>query len=100
MIARLRQKGNILRTYTINGWCVVSHEDVKALLRDTRLSSEVFRSTLIQFVIRSAAQGLITPIIDYPNIVNVVPPDHTRLRKLAAQISYQCSAVAVCPMAT
>ena len=85
MIARLRQKGNILRTYTINGWCVVSHEDVKALLRDTRLSSEVFRSTLIQVVIRSAAQGLITPIIDYPNIVNLDAPDHTRLRKLAAR---------------
>ena len=85
MIARLRQKGNILRTYTINGWCVVSHEDVKALLRDTRLSSEVFRSTLIQVVIRSAAQGLITPIIDYPNIVNLDAPDHTRLRKLVAR---------------
>ncbi|MFT7246040.1 MAG: cytochrome P450 [Candidatus Azotimanducaceae bacterium] len=85
MIARLRHKGNILRTYMINGWAVVSHEDVKALLRDKRLSSEVFDSALIQRVIRSAAQGLVTPIIDYPNIVNLDAPDHTRLRKLAAQ---------------
>jgi cytochrome P450 len=85
MIARLRHKGNILRSYMVNGWAVVSHEDVKALLRDKRLSSEVFESTLIQRVIRSAAQGLVTPIIDYPNIVNLDPPDHTRLRKLAAQ---------------
>ena len=85
MIARLRHKGNILRTYVINGWFVVSHEDVKALLREKRLSSEVFNSTLIQRVIRSAAQGLVTPIIDYPNIINIDAPDHTRLRKLAAQ---------------
>jgi len=85
LIARLRPKGNILRTYMINGWCVISHEDVKTLLRDKRLSSEVFNSALIRRVIRSAAQGLVTPLIDYPNIVNVDPPDHTRLRKLAAQ---------------
>lgn len=85
MIARLRHKGNILRTYMINGWAVVSHEDVKALLRDKRLSSEVFDSALIQRVVRSAAQGLVTPITDYPNIINLNPPDHTRLRKLAEQ---------------
>ena len=85
LIARLRAKGDILRTYMINGWCVVSHEDVKALLRDKRLSSEVFDSGLIRRVIRSAAQGLVTPIIDYPNIINLDAPDHTRLRKLAAQ---------------
>ena len=48
LIARLRHKGNILRSYMINGWAVVSHEDVKALLRDKRLSSEVFESALIQ----------------------------------------------------
>ncbi|HIL82635.1 MAG TPA: cytochrome P450, partial [Pseudomonadales bacterium] len=85
LIARLRPKGSILRSYMINGWAVISHEGVKALLRDKRLSSEVFESALIQRVIRSAAQGLVTPIIDYPNIVNLDPPDHTRLRKLAAQ---------------
>ena len=85
LIARFRHKGNILRTYVINGWFVISHEDVKVLLRDKRLSSEVFESAFIQRVIRSAAQGLVTPIIDYPNIVNIDAPDHTRLRKLAAQ---------------
>lgn len=85
VIARLRHKGNILRTYVLNGWCVVSHADVKALLRDKRLSSEVFDSVLVQRLIRSAAQGLVTPIIDYPNIINLDAPDHTRLRKLAAQ---------------
>jgi cytochrome P450 len=85
MLARLRDKGNILRTYMINGWCVVSHEDVKVLLREPRLSSEILDSVLIQGVIRSAAQGLVAPIIDFPNIINLDAPDHTRLRKLAAQ---------------
>lgn len=85
MIARLRHKGNILRAYMINGWCVVSHEDVKLLLREPRLSSEILGSALIQSVIRSAAQGLVAPIVDYPNIINLDAPNHTRLRKLAAQ---------------
>ena len=84
-IEKLRCKGNILRTYMVNGWCVVSHEDVKVLLRDKRLSSKVFDNKLLQRVIRSAAQGLVAPLIDYPSMLNLDAPDHTRLRKLASQ---------------
>lgn len=84
LIAKLRGKGDVLRTYTVNGWCVISHKNVKSLLRDTRLSSEIFESQFIQRVIRSAARAQIIPIIDHPNMVNLDPPDHTRLRKLAA----------------
>lgn len=85
LIEKLRSKGNILRTYMLNGWCVVSHEDVKVLLRDKRLSSQVFENKLIQLVIRTATRGLVTPLIDYPSMLNLDAPDHTRLRKLTSQ---------------
>lgn len=85
LLEKLRSKGNILRTYMINGWCVVSHEDVKVLLREKRLSSQVFDSKLLQGVIRSATRGLVAPLIDYPSMLNMDAPDHTRLRKLASQ---------------
>ena len=84
-IEELRAKGNILRTYMVNGWFVVSHADVKHLLTDKRLSSQVFDNRLIQLVIRSAVKGQIAPLIDYPSMVNLDAPDHTRLRKLAAK---------------
>lgn len=85
LLKKLRSKGNILRTYMVNGWCVVSHEDVKVLLRDKRLSSQVFDSKLLQRVIRSATRGLVAPLIDYPSMLNMDAPDHTRLRKLTSQ---------------
>lgn len=85
LLKKLRPKGSILRTYMVNGWCVISHEDVKVLLRDKRLSSQVFDSKLLQRVIRSAARGLVAPLIDYPSMLNLDAPDHTRLRKLASQ---------------
>lgn len=85
LLKKLRSKGNILRTYMVNGWCVISHEDVKVLLRDKRLSSQVFDSKLLQGVIRSATRGLVAPLIDYPSMLNMDAPDHTRLRKLASQ---------------
>lgn len=69
----------------VNGWSIVSHEDVKTLLRDKRLSSEVFENKLIQRVLRSAARGLVIPLVDYPSMLNLDAPDHTRLRKLTAQ---------------
>ena len=85
VIRALRTRGTVLRSYMVNGWVVISHDDVKTLLRDPRLSSEVFDNRLIQTIIRSAARGLVVPIIDYPNMVNLDAPDHTRIRKLSAK---------------
>ena len=84
-IARLRERGDVLRSYMLNGWIVLAHADVKALLQDRRLSSEVFRSPLLRRVIRSAARGESVPLIDYPSLVNIDAPDHTRLRRLSAK---------------
>jgi unspecific monooxygenase len=85
LLEKLRSKGSILRTYMVNGWSVVSHEDVQALLRDKRLSSEVFQNRLLQRVIRASTRGLVAPLIDYPSMLNLDAPSHTRLRKLTSK---------------
>ena len=85
MIRKLQSAGDIHRSYMVNGWVVVSHEDVKALLLDKRLSTAVFDNSLIRMLIRSAADGMVVPIVDYPTMLHTDQPDHTRLRKLSAQ---------------
>lgn len=81
----LRKTGNVHRVYTINGWIVLDHAGVRALLRDKRISSEVTNSRVLGMVIRSAARGLAVPMLDNPNMLNRDAPDHTRLRRLSSQ---------------
>ena len=81
----MRSRGNILRSYTINGWFALAHEDVKLLFRDKRLSNEITNNKMLNLVIRSASRGLTVPMLDNPNMLNRDAPDHTRLRKLSAK---------------
>ena len=69
----------------INGWIVLAHEDVRALLQDRRVSSRVFDSGLIQRVLRAATAGEAVPLLDHPSLINIDAPDHTRLRRLSAK---------------
>ncbi len=85
VIAGLRSRGNILRSYMINGWCVIGHEDVKTLIRDPRVSAEVFESKLLQRGVKASARGNVVPLIDLPSMLNLDAPDHTRLRKLVSR---------------
>ena len=85
LIRRLRERGNVLRSYMINGWIVLAHEDVRALLQDRRVSSRVFDSGLIQRVLRAATAGEAVPLLDHPSLINIDAPDHTRLRRLSAK---------------
>ncbi len=85
VIKNLRGRGDILRTYMINGWNVVAHADVKALIRDKRLGSGVFDNRLLQSVIRASAQDLVVPLLNYPNMLVLDGAEHTRLRKATAR---------------
>ena len=84
-IKQSRKKGDILRSYTVNGWYVLGYDQVQELLRDERLSSAIADNKFINLIMRSAARGLTVPFLDHPNMLQTDAPDHTRLRKLTAQ---------------
>ncbi|RCG22840.1 cytochrome P450 [Sphaerisporangium album] len=75
------QAGPVLRTTTPDGaavWLVTRHADVRAALNDPRLSLN-----------RASARGGYTgfalpPVLD-ANLLNMDPPDHTRVRRLVAK---------------
>ncbi|QMU70619.1 cytochrome P450 [Streptacidiphilus sp. P02-A3a] len=80
--ARLRQAGPVHRTTTPDGapvWLVTRYPDVRAALADPRLSLDK----------RSARSGgehgaSMPPELD-AHLLNLDPPDHTRLRRLVAK---------------
>lgn len=84
-LPELREKGGVLRVFTINGWVVIGHSDVKELFRDKRISSEITDNAIMNLVVRSSARGLAVPMLDNPNMLNRDAPDHTRLRRLSSQ---------------
>lgn len=84
-IEKLRLKDNILRSYLINGWYVLSHEDVRELYRDKRLGNEIFSNSVAQMVIRGSSRGLFVPSLETPHMLNMDAPEHTRLRRLVSQ---------------
>lgn len=80
--ARLRQAGPVHRVTLPGGalvWLVTRYADVRAALADPRLSLDK----------RHAAGGwkgfTLPPALD-ANLLNMDPPDHTRLRRLAAKV--------------
>ena len=85
LISELRKRGDIVRTYALNGWFVMNHEDVNTLLRDDRLSSKISDNKFISTVIRTMAGTNHVPLLDEPPMLLVDAPDHTRLRRLAAK---------------
>jgi pimeloyl-[acyl-carrier protein] synthase len=81
---RIRQRGQIIRSYANQGWLVNGFEEVQALLLDNRLSSDIRRNKFFYRLLRVASNGNDIPLIDKPAMLNRDPPDHTRLRKLVA----------------
>ena len=80
--ARLRQAGPVHRTTTPDGapvWLVTRYPDVRAALADPRLS-------LDKRTARSGGEhgASMPPELD-AHLLNLDPPDHTRLRRLVSQ---------------
>ena len=63
-------------------WFAFEHETCAALLRDPRSSSDERRSVLFDAWV---AEHPDTMMPDYPTMLFLDPPDHTRLRNLVAQ---------------
>jgi cytochrome P450 len=80
-----RQHGNVIRTLANRGWMVLGFEEVQALFRDPRVGSDLRKNRFLTRMMRLAADGRELPFLDNPTMLNLDPPDHTRLRKLASQ---------------
>lgn len=79
----LRSRGNVLRSYTNRGWMVLGFEEAQLLFRDSaRFGSDIRKNRFLSGAIRTASPTGKVPFIDDPTMLNLDPPDHTRLRKL------------------
>lgn len=78
----LRAKGNILRSYTNRGWLVLGFEEAQQLFKDSRFGSDARKNRFISGAMRAASPDGKVPFLDNPTMLNLDPPDHTRIRKL------------------
>lgn len=86
--ARLREAGPVLPS-PLGGWQLFAYDDCFRLLRDPGMSVEdrnvanpTFRSDAFERL--AAEHG--TETFENRSILNIDPPDHTRLRKLVARV--------------
>ncbi len=78
----LRERGSILRTYSFSGWIVLGFDEVQSVFKDTRFSTDMRKNRFIARLMRAGSEDGYVPVLDDPGILNLDPPDHTRIRKL------------------
>ena len=81
----LRDRGAVMRSAANRGWIVTGYSEVGSLLKDQRISSDIRKNTFMVRLLKFATAGIEVPLLDNPTMLNVDPPDHSRLRKLAAK---------------
>ena len=83
--ARIRNKGPVVRNFTAGGWFVMSYAAVSDAMKDPRFGVDPRKSPMINRIVRRISNGESMRFLDNPTMLNLDPPDHTRLRKLARQ---------------
>ena len=83
--ARLRARGEVIRNFSIGGWNVLGFEAVRDAMRDARFGVDVRKSPFVDRIVRLVSRGRPFRMLDEPTMLNIDPPDHTRLRRLARQ---------------
>jgi len=83
--ARIRAKGAVVRSYSSGGWFVVGYEAVNDAMKDSRFGVDPRKSPLVRWMVRRISKGEKIRFFEEPTMLNLDPPDHTRLRKLARQ---------------
>jgi cytochrome P450 len=61
------------------GWLLTRYEDVRAMLSDPRFSS---KGRVLGATIRKVTPELAKRVADRPSLLNMDPPEHTRMRRL------------------
>ena len=75
----------VMRSYQNRGWMILGYDEIREMFRDPRFARDMRVNPFLVKMIRFAAGGRPMVFIDNPTMLNLDPPDHTRLRKLAAQ---------------
>ncbi len=79
---RLRSRSPVIRSLTNQGWMVTGYPEAEAILRDPAFSNDIHHNRFFINVLRVGMAGKPIPFVDNPTMLNLDPPDHTRLRKL------------------
>lgn len=93
----LRSRGNVLRTLRNRGWLVLGFDEVQAVFKDPRFGADMRKNRFVVNMLRLAADGKPVSYLDSPTMLNLDPPDHTRLRKLVRQGFVQKTILALEP---
>jgi len=83
--ARIRTLGPVVRSYTAAGWFVLGYEAVSEAMKDPRFGVDPRKSPFINRMMKRASKGEPFRFLDEPTMLNLDPPDHTRLRRLVRQ---------------
>ena len=82
----LREKSPVHRSRVTRGWIFSRYDDVLALLRDRRLSSDFRHSALWPRLEKMQLRaGRTREELEQPTMLNSDPPRHTRLRGLVSK---------------
>jgi cytochrome P450 len=84
---RLRARGRVLYDETTDHWLVPSHAGVNGLLRDRRFGRTYLHTATHEEMGRPAPPASLDPFWHLINhgILDMEPPDHTRVRRLVAK---------------
>ncbi|MDJ0756225.1 MAG: cytochrome P450 [Ardenticatenaceae bacterium] len=81
---RLRSEAPIFYWEEFGFWCFVNHEDVSALFRDRRFGRQILHLTTRKSLGWPPERADLKPFydVDRYSLLDLEPPDHTRLRSL------------------
>jgi cytochrome P450 len=81
----VRERGAVLRSYSMRGWLVFDFEQAQAVFKDPRFGADMRKNKFLVRVLRAGADGKQVPPLDNPSLLTLDAPDHTRLRKLVSR---------------
>lgn len=82
---RIRGHGQVVRSHGAGGWFAMGYEAVNDAMKDPRFGVDPRKSPMLSRLVKRVSKGESFRFMERPTMLNLDPPDHTRLRKLARQ---------------